>query len=194
MGDLVNAAGVISAFGAQLACINAANRILFALGRDVTAPAGRAHGLLTHVDRRRGSPVGALAVTGTASVAALLAFSFEASAVRALTIIVEFGAYLIIVVYLLTVVAAIAWTWRRDRHPLRLGVLVVGVALLGYVLYDTFVPFPGAPFDWIIVTAAASTVLGVGLTFAPSVRRRLNSSPLLRATQRRENPPGLLEA
>jgi amino acid transporter len=35
MGKLVNVAGVISAFGAQLACINAANRLLFSLGREV---------------------------------------------------------------------------------------------------------------------------------------------------------------
>lgn len=193
MGDLVNAAGVISAFGAQLACINAANRILFALGRDLTTPAGRLRSLLTGTDRRHGSPVGALAVTGTATLAALLAFSFEATAVRALTIIVEFGAYLMIVAYLLTVIAAIAWTWRRDRRPIPLAVLGVGVAVLGYVLYDTFVPFPAAPFNWIIATAGASLVAGAGLAAAPTIRRRLHSSPLLQATRHAAPVPVLAE-
>jgi amino acid transporter len=183
MGDLVNTAGVISAFGAQLACINAANRILYALGRDLTTPAGRLRHLLTRTDRRHRSPVGALAVTGPATLAALLAFSFEATAVRALTIIVEFGAYLMIVAYLLTVIAAIAWTWRHNRRPLPLTVLAGGVAVLGYVLYDTFVPFPAAPFNWIIATAAASLVLATGLAAAPAIRRRLHSSPLLQATR-----------
>ena len=194
MGDVVNAAGVISAFGAQLACINAANRILFALGRDLTAPAGRLRALLTHTDRRHGSPTGALAVTGAASVAALLAFSFEASAVRALTIIIEFGAYLMIVAYLLTVVAAIAWTWRRSRRPVPLVVLGVGVVILGYVLYDTFVPFPAAPFNWIITAAAASLVAGVAIAAAPAVRRRLGLSPLLRAVRVPAPTPQLAEA
>jgi amino acid transporter len=183
MADAVNIAGVISAFGAQLACINAANRILFALGRDLTRPAGRARALLTLTSRRHGSPIGALAVTAGASVAALLAFSFEASAVRALTIIVEFGAYLMIVTYLLTVVAAIAWAWRRQRRPLPLAVLATGLAVLGYVLYDTFVPLPPAPFNWVIVASAAALAAGVGIAAAPVVRRRLHASSLLRASR-----------
>jgi amino acid transporter len=183
MADLVNLAGVISAFGAQLACINAANRILYALGRDLTRPQGRAHALLTRIDRRRGSPTGALAGTGAASLAALLAFSFEHTAVRALTIIVEFGAYLMIVAYLLTVIAALAWTWRNGRRPMPLAVLTIGVAVLGYVLYDTFHPFPPAPFNWIVATAAAGLALGIAIAAVPVVRRRLHLSPLLRAVR-----------
>jgi amino acid transporter len=187
MGKAVNAAGVISAFGAQLACINAANRLVFALARDIGGT-GRGR-LLTRTDRRSASPIGALAVTGGASLAALLAFSFEATAIRALTIIVEFGAYLIIVAYLLTVMAAIAWVWRRDRRPGPLGVLTVGVAVLAYVLYDTLVPFPPAPFDRIIIAAAGSVALGVALTTIPDVHRHLTASPLLQATRRPATAP-----
>jgi amino acid transporter len=118
MGTAVNIAGVISAFGAQLACINAANRLVFALGREVGGAESKARSFLTRTHRRVGSPIGALTVTGTTSLAALLAFSFEATAIRALTIILEFGAYLIIVAYLLTVVAAIVWVWRHGRRML----------------------------------------------------------------------------
>ncbi len=193
MGTAVSAAGVVSAFGAQLACINAANRILFALSRDVAGRDSRARRFLIRTDRRFGSPVGALAVTGGVSLAALLAFSFESTAVRALTIIVEFGAYLIIVAYLLTVIAAIAWVWRRDRRPVPLVVLTVGVGVLGYVLYDTFVPFPAAPFDWIIAAAGVSVLAGVGLAVTPGVRRRLAGSALLRATRRPLAAPALAE-
>ncbi len=184
MGDMVNLAGVVSAFGAQLACVNAANRILFALGRDLTGPAGRARRLLTHTDSRHRSPTGALAVSGPLTLGALVAFSFEATAVRALTIIVEFGAYLMIVAYLLTVVAAIAWIWRRDRRPLPLIVLGVGVGVLGYVLYDTFVPLPSSPFGWVIGAAGASLAAGVALAAVPVVRSRLHASPLLRTYRR----------
>jgi amino acid transporter len=184
MGKAVDAAGIVSAFGAQLACINAANRLLFALGRDVTAPDGRARRLLTRTDPRRGTPVGALGVTGAVSLAALLAFAAEPTAVRALTIVVEFGAYLIIVAYLLTVVAALVWVWRREHRAGRLAVLTVGAGVLGYVVYDTFVPWPPAPFDRIVVAAALTAVLGVAVAFLPPVRRRLGDSPLLRATRR----------
>jgi amino acid transporter len=196
MGRLVNVGGVISAFGAQLACVNAACRLLFSLGREigpdvgseVARDVGRGPGrsrrnLLVHTDRRFGSPVGALVVVGGLSVAALLAFSFEHDATRALTIIVEFGAYLILLGYLLTLVAAVAWTWQHRRRPGPLIVLGVGVLVIGYVLYDTFRPWPPAPFDWIVVAAAGSALLGVVVALVPPVRRRLADSKLLRATR-----------
>jgi amino acid transporter len=184
MGKAVNIAGVISAFGAQLACINAANRLVFALGREVGGGESRARNFLTRTHSRLGSPVGALAVTGTASIAALFAFSFEATAVRALTIILEFGAYLIIVAYLLTVIAAIAWVWRHGRRVVPLAILTIGEGVLGYVLYDTFVPFPPAPFNWVVMAAGLSALLGVALAVIPQVRQRIRQSELLRATNR----------
>lgn len=179
MGKLVNAAGVISAFGAQLACVNAANRLLFALGRE--GGSSQRTSFVTSVSRRFGSPVGALLVTGAASIAALLAFSAEASPIRALTLIVELGAYLIIVAYLLTVVGAAIWTWKHGRRPLPLAALVIGIGVLGYVLYDTFVPFPPAPFDWVVASALGAVAVGIGVALLPGVRRRLSSSRLLRA-------------
>lgn len=186
LGKAVNFAGVISAFGAQLACINAANRLLFALGREVGGGGKRARGFLTKVDRRFASPVGALTITGGASLAALLLFSREPTAIRALTLVVEFGAYLIIVAYLLTVVAAATWVWRNDRRVVPLGVLCVGIAVLSYVVYDTFHPFPPAPFNWIVAAAAGSIMLGAVIAVIPSVRIRLHGSDLLRATRRVE--------
>jgi len=119
MGKLINVAGVISAFGAQLACVNAASRLLFSLGREVGG--GRqASNLLVRTDRRRRSPVGALVIVGGVSLAGLVAFSFEGQAIRALTIIVTYGAYLILIAYLLTVIAAAVWVWRHGRRPIPL--------------------------------------------------------------------------
>ncbi|HVB19169.1 MAG TPA: APC family permease [Acidimicrobiales bacterium] len=192
MGTAVNIAGVISAFGAQLACINAANRLVFALGREVGGTERGLGALLTRTSRRTSSPIGALALTGGASIAALLAFSFEQTAIRALVLIVEFGAYLIIVAYLLTVIAAVAWVWRHGRRSAPLIALSVGVAVLGYVLYDTFHPFPAAPFDWVVSAAAGSALLGVLVAFIPSVRARLVGSTLLRVT-RQPALPALVE-
>jgi amino acid transporter len=184
MGKGVNVAGVISAFGAQLACINAANRLVYSLGREVGGGESKARGFLTRTHARLGSPVGALAVTGPISIVALLAFSSEPTAVRALTIVLEYGAYLIIVAYLITVVAAWAWVWRHGRTPHQLGILTIGAAVLGYVLYDTFVPFPPAPFDWVVLAAGLSIVVGIGVAVLPTVRARIAHSDLLAATHR----------
>jgi len=184
MGKAVNIAGVISAFGAQLACINAANRLVFALGREVGGSTGRLSGFLTSTSQKTSSPIGALVVTGGASIAALLAFGFEATAIRALILIVEFGAYLIVIAYLLTVIAAVAWVWRHSRNVFPLAVLSIGVAVLGYVLYVTFYPFPAAPFDWVVLVALTSALLGVLIARTPQIRGRLAHSELLRATKR----------
>jgi amino acid transporter len=178
VGVAVNAAGLVCAFGAQLACLNAAARLLYALGRESGGP-GR---FLTRTWARHGSPAGALAVAGTASIAGLAAFSAEPTATRAATLIIQYGAYLILAAYLLTVTAALAWTWRTRRRPVPLAVLTAGVAVLGYVLYRTFVPFPAAPFGLVVLAAAVSAALGAGLLLIPGLLARLRSSPLLAVT------------
>lgn len=188
MGKLVNLAGVISAFGAQLACVNGANRLLYSLGREVGG-GKRARNLLVRTDSRRGSPVGALMIVGGASLAGLLAFSFEAQALRALVIIVTYGAYLILFAYLLTVIAAAGFVWRHGRRPIPLLALGMGVAVLVYVLYDTFNPFPAPPFDGDVWAALGSAVLGIGLAFVPALHRRIAGSELLRAAGGRRLAP-----
>ena len=180
MGKLVNVAGVISAFGAQLACINAANRLLFSIGREI-GDGQRADNLLVRTSTRHGSPIGALMVTGSVSLAALLAFSFEHSAIRALTFIIQYGAYLILGVYLLTVAAALVLVWRRGRRPIPLLILGLGVAVLLYVLRETFIPLPSGPFRVVALAAAGSTMLGIAFSLIPAVCRRLGDSELLRA-------------
>jgi len=182
MGKLVNLAGVISAFGAQLACVNGANRLLYALGRELGGGAG-ARNFLVRTDPRRGSPVGALAIVGTASLVGLLAFSFESQALRALVLIVTYGSYLIIITYLMTVIAAAVWVWRHGRRPIPLLTLSFGVAVLGYVLYDTFHPFPVPPFDRDVWAALATAAIGVAITVIPGIYRHISTSQLLRATR-----------
>lgn len=183
MGKLVNVAGVISAFGAQLACINAANRLLFSIGREPGDPRRPARALLVRTSARHGTPLGALVVTGTRSLATLLAFSFEPSPIRALTFIIQYSAYLILVVYLLTVIAALVLVWRRGRRPIPRVIRTLGVLVLGYVLRDAFSPLPAGPFRAAALAALASIVLGIVLTLIPSVHGRLRSSALLNAAR-----------
>jgi amino acid transporter len=178
VGTAVNTAGLISAFGAQLACLNAAARLAFALGRET----GGASSFLTRTWRRHSSPAGALTVVGAVSVAALLGFASEPAATRAATLIIQFGAYLILAAYLMTVIAALAWTWRTRRRPLPLAILAVGAAVLGYVLYRTFAPFPPAPFGWVALASAAIAAAGAAILLTPGLLPRLRHSPLLAVT------------
>jgi amino acid transporter len=181
-GIAVNAAGLISAFGAQLACLNAGARLLYALGREAGA-GSRTGAVLTRTWRRHSSPAGALTVAGAASVAALLAFGTEDAATRAATLIIQYGAYLILGTYLMTVIAALAWTWRTRRRPLPLAILATGAALLGYVVYRTFAPFPPAPFNWIVIAAGASAAAGTAFLLIPGPLRRMRGSELLAVTK-----------
>ena len=92
---------------------------------------------------------------------------------RALTLIVTYGAYLLVVAYAMTVLAALVLAIRTVRSPVPTGVLLVGLVVIGYVLYRTFVPFPPAPFGAIVMVAAASLAVGVFVALMPGVRRRL---------------------
>jgi len=179
VGTAVNAAGLISAFGAQLACLNAAARLAFALGRETSATGAS---VLTRTWRRYSSPAGALTAAGAVSVAALLAFGFSRTATRAATLIIQYGAYLILAAYLMTVLAALAWTWRTGRQPLPLAILTAGVVVLGYVLDRTFVPFPAAPFGWVVLAAAASAASGAAMLLFPGLLARMRRSRLLAVT------------
>jgi len=186
VGTAVNVAGLISAFGAQLACLTAAARLAFALGRETSRTT--AGSVLTRTWRRYGSPAGALTVVGAASVAALLAFGFEHTATRAATLIIQYGAYLILAAYLMTVTAALAWTWRTRRRPLPLAILTTGVAILGYVVYRTFAPFPPAPFSSVVLAAAASAAAGAIILLIPGLLPRLRHSALLAVTTQAARP------
>jgi amino acid transporter len=179
VGTAVNVAGLVSAFGAQLACLNAAARLAFALGRETSGPST---GVLTRTWRRYGSPAGALTVVGAVSLAALLAFAFEHTATRAATLIIQYGAYLILAAYLMTVIAALAWTWHTRRRPLPLAILTVGAVILGYVVYRTFIPFPPAPFGWVVLAAGASAAAGAAILLMPRLLARLRQSELLAVT------------
>ena len=127
MGKAVNIAGVISAFGAQLACINAANRLVFALGRDVGGSERLSRNFLTKTHPRFASPIGALVLTGGASVAGVAGLQLRADGdpgahhhrrVRRLPDHRGLPAHR---------VAAIAWVWRHGRRTVPIVVLCVGV-------------------------------------------------------------------
>jgi amino acid transporter len=174
-GDLVNFGAVVSSFGAALACAVGASRILFALGRD----AGPA--MLRRTSRVTGSPVGALIWVGAGSLLTMLLFIKEPLATRAVAISLTYGADLIIAAYILVVIAAIIFTIRRRMSPIKTVILFIGLAILGYVVKDTFVPFPAAPYNWDALAAGITLVVGILLPFVyRPLRRGIQKSPLLK--------------
>ena len=79
-------------------------------------------------------------------------------------------------------IAALAWTWRTRRRPLPLAILAIGAAVLGYVVYRTFIPFPAAPFGWVVLAAAGSAPAGAAILLIPGLLARPRRSPLLAVT------------
>jgi amino acid transporter len=176
MGDLINFGAVVSAFGAALACAVGASRILFALGRD----AGPV--MLRRTSRRTGAPAGALIWVGAGSLLTLLLFIHEQLANRAVALSLTYGADLIIVAYILVVIAAIIFTIRRRMSPVKTVILLVGLAVLGYVVKTTFAPFPAPPYSWDALAAGITLAAGIALPLAyPPLRRGIRESPLLKA-------------
>jgi len=184
MGTLVNFGAVVSAFGVCLACAVGASRILFALGRDAGP------GMLHRTSRRTGAPAGALIWVGAGSLLTLLVVIAEPRAGRAVAISLAYGSDLIIAAYILVVIAAIIFTIRRRMSPVKTVILLIGLAVLGYIAKDTFVPIPPAPYDWDALAAGITLLLGIALPFAyPPLRRGIRNSPLLRLVPRHCSTP-----
>lgn len=175
VGTLVNFGAVVSSFGAAVACVNGGARMLFALGRDGVGPK-----MLRRVSPRTGSPVGALALVALVSLAFLVGFLRD-QATQAVGIILSYGADLILAAYGLVLIAAIIYTVKRRMSPMKTLVLVIGLGVLVYVVKDTFIPFPAAPYNWDAYGALATLVVGIAI---PLVSRRLRNgirqSPLLK--------------
>jgi hypothetical protein len=69
-----------------------------------------------------------------------------------------------------------------QRRPLPLAILATGVAVLGHVLYRTFVPLPAAPFGWVVLAATGSVLAGAAVLLAPGRLARMRRTPLLAVT------------
>ncbi len=176
MGTIINIAALISGIGAQLATVNGANRLLFALARDGMGPRW-----LARVHRRQRSPIGALAVVGTVSIVAVMPFMLNGtSPIDAFFYLATYGADLIIIAYLLTAIAALVWSIRRGHAgALRVGGLVAAIAVMAYIIKGTVYPVPAAPFDLCIYAAGITIAVGVALLLVPRLRASLSRSSLL---------------
>jgi amino acid transporter len=180
MGTIINIAALISGIGAQLATVNGANRLLFALGRDGFGPRW-----LASVNKRERSPVGALAVVGAVSMLAVVPFMLNGTVpIDAFFYLATYGADLIIIAYLLTSVAALVWSIRgRRATPVRVVGLLAAIAVMAYIIKGTVYPVPEAPFDLCIYAAGITIAVGLAFLLLPPLRANLSRSPLFAGAQ-----------
>jgi amino acid transporter len=178
MGTLINVAALISGLGAQLATVNGANRLLYALARDGFGPRW-----LGTVHRRQGSPVGALTAVGAVSIVAVVPFMLNGTTpIDAFFYLATYGADLIIVTYLLTATAALVWSIQRGRPSVRrVAGLVAAIAVMAYVIKGTVYPIPAAPFNLCIYAAGVTILIGACLLLLPRLRATLSRSPIFSA-------------
>ncbi len=175
-GDLINWGAVLSSFGAALALMVGASRMVFALGRDGFGPR-----ILKRTSPMSGAPTGSIGLVASVSFVLLFGFLWEPQATTAVAVILTYGADLIIAAYFLAVVAALVLVIRTKMPWYRGAILSVGVLVLGYVAKETFIPFPTGPYRWDLLAAVASLVIGVLLPImSPRLRHGITSSPLLR--------------
>lgn len=153
MGTVVIIASIVSGFGAQLAAMNGASRLLFAAGRTGIAPQR-----LTVTHRRFGTPTIAIWVVAVMTIVPLLALWFR-SPLEAFGDLATYGADLIIVAYLLTLIAAVVFSIRQ-RRAWQSSILSVGVLLIAYVITATVVPFPTDVARWYLIAAGVSLAVG----------------------------------
>jgi amino acid transporter len=169
VATLIYLGATASAFGAALACVNAAARIVFSLSRQSLLPSA-----LNRVHPRFSSPYRAVAVIMVVSVVTAVVLAPFASGVEVFGYLGTLGSLWIMVAYLLTVVASVIYFSRRRLwRPPVLVIPVVACVVLGYVLYSNVVPFPASPYNIIVCVAAGYLLLGAALI--PVLRRRLVS-------------------
>src|SRR5262249_5394156 len=142
MGTIMNVAAVINSLGAQLACLAAAVRVLYALGRDGLGPRSRRGFIRLH--RKFGTPIVPFTLASIVSGVIVFAFAW-AGPLGSVTDLSSYGGDIEILVYLLVVVAAVGFCWKHLRKPQHFIVLGIGGGGLGRIVKDTLDPIPPAP-------------------------------------------------
>ncbi|MEU3275649.1 APC family permease [Streptomyces antibioticus] len=183
VGNLISLGAMVSAFGCALASTIGVSRLLYAAARD--GAGARAVGT---VSARHGAPTVASCVTaGFVTLALLAGVSADREPLTTFLWAATIGTILLLVTYTLATVGAMRLTFLPGPTPIRrweLAVPVLGLALLGYTIWDNIRPVlsgvsAGPPFWQAVVSllwlAFGLTVLLLRPDVVRSVGRRLAS-------------------
>jgi amino acid transporter len=179
MADLLDVAAVLSSLGAALVGVAVASRTLYALARDRILGGG-----ISSVSQDTGTPIGAVAVSMTLTLVALVAFGVAGtSALNAFFYLATIGTLSVLVVYVLvSISAARRQAWGPDRRSPAALILPLGGALVaGYVLYRNLFPAPAFPFNLFPYIVLGWLMLGLTLAIAvPEIRHRVSQGLAVR--------------
>ncbi len=143
LAALLDLGAVLSALGAALGGVTVAARMMFAFGRD-----GLASRRLSGVSATTGVPRRALALEMLVGLVLLTAFRLAGtSALNVFFYLATFGVLSLLVMYMLTNVAAARHLGRRSW--VQVVAPAAGVLIAGFVLYYSVWPVPPAPYKFI---------------------------------------------
>ena len=173
LAALLDLGAVLSALGAGLGGVTVAARMMFAFGRD-----GLASRRLSGVSAATGVPRRALAAEMLIGLVLLTAFRLAGtSALNVFFYLATIGTLSLLVMYILTNVAAVRTRHLGRRSPVQLVPPAAGVLIAGFVLYHNVWPVPPAPYRFLPYLVLGWLLAGLALTvaipgFAAKVGRR----------------------
>jgi amino acid transporter len=166
---MINVGAAISFFACAVAAVNGNSRIVFALSRDRYLPRP-----LAKLHDATNTPRSAVYLVFTIALALLgLGVALFQSPSNVLGYLSGLGTFGALVAYGLVVFASLKAYWRsdlRERKVLSMALPVIGLGLIGYVIYGSVYPVPAAPvnfFPYIVLCYFAVVV-----TFSLIYRRR----------------------
>ena len=182
--DLANFAGVpwfryvldlsisLTLFASLIASFNAVARMLATIASEGLAPR-----FLAHRHPRNRTPTAAIYTLGVAwLVTVIVVIAINAQPLDVVDLLGDFAGYAYTVVYALICLAT--FKYLRNTHELRwnnIVVAIIPVVILGYVLYNSVVPFPAWPDN---VPLIGSIICFVAM-FAGYVVLRVRSPEIL---------------
>ena len=158
LASLLNLGAVLSALGAGLGGVIVAARMMFAFARD-----GVASRRLSGVSAATGVPQRALALEMLVGLVVLTAFRLAGTpALNAFFYLATIGVFSLLVMYILTNVAAARLLGRRSRW--QVVAPAGGVLIAGFVLYHNVWPVPPAPYRFFPYLALGWLLAGLIIT------------------------------
>ena len=187
LAAVLDAGAVLSAVGAGLGGVMVGARMMFAFSRD-----GVLARPLARVSPASGTPRVALAVEMLVAIALLTGFRIEGTApLHAFFYLATIGVLNLLVMYVLTNIAAARFLWRQSRSLAQLLLPAAGAAAAAYVLYRNVWPQPEGAFAVLPYFCAAW--LGVGLLatlLVPGLPRRVAAGLAAQQTPPRRGGDG----
>ena len=159
LAKLLDAGATLSAVGAGLGGVTVAARMLFAFGRD-----GLAVPAFARVSSRHRVPSSALAFEMLVGLTLLTCFRLAGTApLDVFFYLATLGVLSLLVMYILTNVAAVRQLGRRSTKEATLAFL--GCAIATYVLYSNVWPVPPAPYRYFPYGVLGWLLVGLLVTF-----------------------------